>query len=70
MFKINNKDTRTTPTNFTPCFNVSTANFGHVIADWVNKWKQVAYIFIFEYARVLTKQLRRFNSILVEDIEF
>ena len=29
MFKVNNKDTRTTP--FTPCSSVSIVNFKHVI---------------------------------------
>ena len=31
MFKVNNKDTRTT----TPCSSVSIVNFEHVIAGWV-----------------------------------
>ena len=32
MFKVNNKDTRTTPmTYFTPCYSVSVVNFEHVI---------------------------------------
>ena len=30
MFKVNNKDTRTTPS--TPCSSVSIVNFEHVIA--------------------------------------
>ena len=34
MFKVNNKDTRTTP-YFTPCSSVSIVNFEHVIAGWV-----------------------------------
>ena len=45
MFKVNNKDTRTTPwrrsgvfivnfQHFTPCSSVSIVNFEHVIADW------------------------------------
>ena len=34
MFKVNNKDTRTTPCH-TPCFSVSIVNFEHVIAGWV-----------------------------------
>ena len=36
MFKVNNKDTRTTPmeTYSTLCSNVSIANFEHVIAGW------------------------------------
>ena len=46
MFKINNKDTRTTPlvslrclyyellTYFTPCSSVSIVNFEYVIAIW------------------------------------
>ena len=46
MFKINNKDTRTTPTNFTPCSNVSTVNFGHVIADWVNRSKLLTSLYL------------------------
>ena len=32
MFRVNNKDTRTTP--FTLCSRVSTVNFEHVIAGW------------------------------------
>ena len=32
MFKVNNKDTRTTPS--TPCSSVSVNNFEHVIAGW------------------------------------
>ena len=37
MFKVNNKDTRTTLwIYFTPCSSVSIANFEHVIADWVS----------------------------------
>ena len=48
MFKVNNKDTRTTPlasfwclycwfwTYFTPCSSVSTVIFEHVIAGWVD----------------------------------
>ena len=32
MFKVNNKDARTT---FTPCSSVSVINFEHVNADWV-----------------------------------
>ena len=39
MFKVNNKDTRTTPeclwTYFTPCSHVYTVNFEQVIANWV-----------------------------------
>ena len=44
MYKVNYKDTRTTPlllfhvfcsTYFTPSSNVSIANFEHVIAGWV-----------------------------------
>ena len=31
MFKVNNKDTRTT---FTPCSSVSNVNFEHKIASW------------------------------------
>ena len=51
MFKVNNKETRTTPmalfwclycylwTYFTPCSSVSIVNFEHVNADWeVNHW--------------------------------
>ena len=39
MFKVNNKDTRTTPVvSFwclsTPCSSVSIVNFEHVIASW------------------------------------
>ena len=42
MFKVNNKDTRTTPMAsllplnmyFTSCSSVSTVNFEHVIAGW------------------------------------
>ena len=43
MFKVNKKDTRTIPlasfrslllTYFTPCPNVTIANFEHVIANW------------------------------------
>ena len=36
MFKVNNKDTRTTPTAFTPYSRVYIVNFEHVIAGWVN----------------------------------
>ena len=41
MFKVNNKDTRTTPmpTYFTPCSSVFIANFEHVIAGW--DWDKV-----------------------------
>ena len=36
MYKVNNKDTRTTPmAYFTPCSSVSIVNFEHVIAGWV-----------------------------------
>ena len=35
MFKVNNKDTRTTPC-FTPCSSVSIVNFEHVITGWVS----------------------------------
>ena len=38
MFKVNNKDSRTTPfVNFdhiSPCSSVSIVNFEHVIAGW------------------------------------
>ena len=35
MFKVNNKDTRTTPVAyFTPRFSVSIVNLEHVIAGW------------------------------------
>ena len=35
MFKVNNKDTRTTLwTYFTPCSSFFIVNFEHVIADW------------------------------------
>ena len=33
MFKVNNKDTRTTP-YFTPCSSVSIVNFEQVDAGW------------------------------------
>ena len=46
MFKVNNKDTRTTPS--TPCSSVSVNNFEHVIAGWggggysiLNYFKQI-----------------------------
>ena len=35
MFKVNNKDTRTTPTYFTPYSSVSIVHFEHVIAAQV-----------------------------------
>ena len=36
MFKVNNKDSRTTPmAYFTPCSSVSIVNFEHVIDGWV-----------------------------------
>ena len=35
MFKVNNKDTRTTP--LAPCSSVSIVNFEHVIAGWVQE---------------------------------
>ena len=37
MFKVNNKDTRTTPmaSYFTPCSSVYNVNFEHITADWV-----------------------------------
>ena len=31
MFKVNNNDTRMTPT---PCSSVSNVSFGHVVAGW------------------------------------
>ena len=35
MFKVNNKDTRTTPLAYLiPCSSVSILNFEHVIAGW------------------------------------
>ena len=35
MFKVNNKDTRTTPmAYFTPCSSASIINFEHVMAGW------------------------------------
>ena len=34
MFKVNCKDTRTTPT---PCSSVFIVNFEHVIASWVKR---------------------------------
>ena len=34
MFKVNNKDTRTTPLAFRPCSFVSIVNFEQVNADW------------------------------------
>ena len=38
MFKVNNKDTRTTPmAYFTPYSSVSIVNFQHVIACWEQK---------------------------------
>ena len=36
MFKVNNKDTRTTTQNhFTPCSSVSIVNYEQVNAGWV-----------------------------------
>ena len=36
MFKVNNKDTKTTSmAYFTPCSDVSIVNFEQVNADWV-----------------------------------
>ena len=35
MFKVNNKDIRTTPTYFTPCSSVSIVNFEHINAGGV-----------------------------------
>ena len=35
MFKVNNKDTKTTPHL---CSNVSIVNFEHVIAGWVDRY--------------------------------
>ena len=56
MFKVNNKDTRTTPlasfwylygqlwTYFTLCSTVSIINFEHVIAGWVRtEYKNLLY---------------------------
>ena len=35
MFKVNNKETRTTPlTYFTLCSSVSIVNFEHVLVSW------------------------------------
>ena len=34
MFKVNNKDTRTTPLAFRPWSSVSIVNFGQVNTDW------------------------------------
>ena len=36
MFKVNNKDTRTTP-----CSSVSIVNFEHINADWVMVSKEL-----------------------------
>ena len=42
MFKVNNKDTRTTPiAYFTPCSSVSIVNFKHVIAYWEQSYETV-----------------------------
>ena len=35
MFKVNNKDTKTTPMAYLNIFHVSIVNFEHVIAGWV-----------------------------------
>ena len=38
MFKVNNKDNRTTPlTYFTACSSVSIVNLEHVIAGWESR---------------------------------
>ena len=34
MIRVNNKDTRTTPTYFTPCSSISIVNFEYVIFGW------------------------------------
>ena len=39
MFKVNNKDTRTYWTYFTPCSSDSIANFEHIIAGWESNEK-------------------------------
>ena len=36
MFKVNNKDTRTTPMALTPYSRVYIVNFEQVIAGWIN----------------------------------
>ena len=48
MFKVNNKDTRTTPlAYFTPCSSVSIVNFKHVIAGWEDYFFIVFNYFLF-----------------------
>ena len=42
MFKVNNKDTRTTTTYFTPCSSVSIVKFEQVNAGWVGSVKKNA----------------------------
>ena len=45
MFKVKNKDTRTTPNS------VSIVNFEHVIASWENDWGQ-----FFTYGKMTCQQ--------------
>ena len=50
MFKVNNKDTRTTP-------SVSIVNFEHVIADWEVTLKWILSRFIYKPVIVQIKWL-------------
>ena len=48
MFKVNNKDTRTTPVfivNFAPFSDVFIVNFEHVIVGWNNLFSSLINIY-------------------------
>ena len=55
MFKVNNKDTRTTP--MAPCSSVSIVDFKHVNAGWV--WVRSVYLVLYTF---IEKMFRRYNQ--------
>ena len=56
MFKVNNNDTRMTPT---PCSSVSNVSFGHVVAGWGRN-----AIFGLEYQTRYLGQIRFLHGIV------
>ena len=76
MFKVNNKDTRTTllasfwylycklRTYFTPCSSVSIVNFEHVISDWEPiKLVGLVFFLLFRMKSILSVNLETVNEV-------
>ena len=74
MFKVNNKDTRTTPlAYFTPCFSVCIVNFEQVNSGWVTYLTHFVSVFplisISSVLQLIMQSIDRNESIYTKSVK-